>query len=105
MGSFTKRLTRKRTIPIVAYRLTDEVLGRWVKLEEADRSFALRQLATDEADGSDAQFRRAVYLIGGRRPSGREVFEWWTRIGPRGRQAVRLCFYSAHAPDAVPSTA
>jgi len=99
MGSFTKRLTRRAALDFTSYLLTDEVLGPFGKVSSRDRSFALRQLTTDEADGTEAQFRRAVCRIGGKRTSAREAHLWWRRIGPRGRAAVRLCFFSVHAPD------
>lgn len=99
MGSFTKRLTRRAQVDLTSYFLTDEVLGPFSKVAKCDRSFALRQLTTDEADGTDAQFRRAACRIGGKQTSARETHLWWWRIGPRGRAAVRLCFFSIHAPD------
>ena len=105
MGSFTRRLLRKE-LDYTEFTLTDEAIGDHRHVLAADRKFSLRQLDAGEADGTEVQFRRSVYRIGHLRVKREQVDAWMVRIGPRGRQAVRLCFYGVHQPDGtVPSAA
>lgn len=96
MGAFTQRMGRRRA---TRYLLPQDAMpmdwqGAWSR-----RDFTLVQLSGDQVDWTETMIQRAVYRVGKRKVGLLEVRVWWVDIGPKGRQLVRLAFFSQHDPD------
>lgn len=99
MGQFTRRVSRRAAQPLHTFTITEELLPLGWRGARRLRRFTLRQLSGDEVDWTETMILRSVAMVGGRRPTGRSLRQWWRKIGPKGRAGVRLCFQAVHQVD------
>lgn len=101
MGSFTKKLTKRRTL--VRFTLTPGLAPfGWDSGD--DRRVFVMAMQSGAPEPTDKEIQRSITKLGRSRVGIRGVRDWWWDIGPRWRASVRYCFRRLHGqPSSLPS--